>query len=92
MKTITSTENIEIKVAEDELINKEWLSFALLSKKLADKEQENQSAYKTLRVRLYNSDKGNKLNIATIAGVKCINVDSPMKTQSSSLVLTFVRS
>ena len=90
MKTIQSTENIELIVTENEILNNNWIPFSLVSKKLSDLEKTDKMGYKSLRNRLYNSCSCNKYNIDIIAGVKCINVDSPMKGEAS-LVLSFKR-
>ena len=34
MKTIQSTETVKLKVSPEELLDKKWLNFQLLSKKL----------------------------------------------------------
>ena len=35
MKTVQNIDNITVKVSKEELINEKWLTFQLLSKKLA---------------------------------------------------------
>lgn len=88
MKTVQSTESIKLKIKPDELINKEWLSFQLLSKKLADIEKSKNMQYKNLRNKMYNSQSCNKYNTAIIAGLKCISVKDPMRG-TASLELSF---
>lgn len=90
MKTIQSTQNITVKVSEDDLIEKRWIPFTILSKKLADIEKENNMGYKSLRIDLYNSSAGKKYNQKIIAGIKCIDTKEPM-TGKASLELTFER-
>ena len=46
--------------------------------------------YKSLRNKLYNSSACSKYNTAEMAGLKCIDVDNPMKA-TASLVLVFER-
>ena len=46
--------------------------------------------YKSLRNKLYNSSACSKYNTTEIAGLKCIDVDNPMKA-TASLVLVFER-
>jgi hypothetical protein len=91
MKTIASTVNLKLKVSSDELINKKWLCYTLLSKKVAEEEEKQGTGYKSFRTRLYNSCMCKKYNIETVAGIKCINVDKPMKSEPASLVIEFER-
>lgn len=92
MRTIANTEKVTLKVTDSELIKKKWLNYELLSKKLGEKEKEKGMGYKSLRNKLYNSINCNKYNMQTIAGLQCIDVDTPMKEGvSASLVLEFKR-
>lgn len=79
MRTIANTECITIAVSDEELINKKWLNLNLLSKKLRDVEREKGLSYKKLCNKLYNSVSCDKYNITVIAGLKCMDVTSPMK-------------
>lgn len=90
MKTIQSVDTITIKVTDSELIAGKWLNYQLLSKKIGEIEQKNNLGYKSLRNKLYNSTACGKYNTAEMAGLKCIDIDSPMKS-SASLVLKFER-
>ena len=90
MKTIQSVDKITIKVTDSELIAKKWLNYQLLSKKIGEIEQEKNLGYKSLRNKLYNSTACGKYNTAEMAGLKCIDIDNPMKS-SASLVLSFER-
>ena len=90
MKTIQSTEKVVIKVNDSELLDNKWLNFQLLSQKLGEEEQKRKMAYKGLRNRFYNSRACGKYDMKNIAGLPCINVDSPMKGKAS-LELEFVR-
>ena len=90
MKTIQSTEKVVIKVNDSELLDKKWLNFQLLSQKLGEEEQKRKMAYKSLRNRFYNSRACGKYDMKDIAGLPCINVESPMKGEAS-LELEFVR-
>ena len=90
MKTIQNADNITIKVSKDELIEGKWLHAQLLSKKLHEIEEDKNTSYKQLRIKMYNSLACEKYNVKEIAGLKCIDVDNPMKT-SASLVLNFER-
>ena len=49
MKTVQNIDNITVKVSKEELINEKWLTFQLLSKKLAKIEEDKSSDYKRLR-------------------------------------------
>lgn len=91
MKTIQSIETVEIVVYPEELLNDKWITFHLLSKKLGEIEEQNKMTYKQLRNRFYNSRACNKYNLETIAGMRCIDIDEPMKTNTASLVLKFKR-
>lgn len=90
MKTIQSVDTVTIKVTDNELIAKKWLNYQLLSKKVGEVEKEKNLGYKSLRNKLYNSTACGKYNTAEMAGLKCIDIDNPMKS-SASLVLKFER-
>ena len=90
MKTIQSVDTVTIKVTDNELIAKKWLNYQLLSKKIGEVEKEKNLGYKSLRNKLYNSTACGKYNTAEMAGLKCIDIDDPMKS-SASLVLKFER-
>ena len=90
MKTIQSVDTITIKVTDSELIAGKWLNYQLLSKKIGEVEKEKNLGYKSLRNKLYNSTACGKYNTAEMAGLKCINIDNPMKS-SASLVISFER-
>ena len=88
MKTVQNIDNITVKVSKEELINGKWLTFQLLSKKLAKIEEYKGMEYKKLRNKMYNSQACSKYNSETVAGMKCIDVTNPMKG-TASLTLTF---
>lgn len=90
MKTVQNIEEVKVKVAKDELIDGKWLHYQLLSKKLGDMEKAGDLGYKSLRNRLYNSTACGKYNMEMKAGLKCINIDNPMKA-TASLKLMFER-
>lgn len=90
MKTIQSVDTVTIKVMDNELIADKWLNYQLLSKKIGEVEKEKNLGYKSLRNKLYNSTACGKYNTAEMAGLKCIDIDNPMKS-SASLVLKFER-
>ena len=90
MKTIQSVDTITIKVTDSELIAGKWLNYQLLSKKIGEVEKEKNLGYKSLRNKLYNSTACGKYNTSEMAGLKCIDIDNPMKS-SASLVLKFER-
>ena len=89
MKTVASTTNLNLKVSKDEIINGKWLCYSIMSKKVAEAEIERKLPARGLRTKLYNSDQCNKYNISTIAGIKCIDITQPMKSNNASLVLSF---
>lgn len=90
MKTIQSVDTITIKVTDSELIAGKWLNYQLLSKKIGEIEKEKNLGYKSLRNKLYNSTAWGKYNTAEMVGLKCIDIDNPMKS-SASLVISFER-
>lgn len=90
MRTIQNVDKITVKVSDGELIEGKWLNYKLLSKKLGEIEKEKNLGYKSLRNNLYNSTACGKYNIKEMAGLKCIDVDDPMKS-TASLVLAFER-
>lgn len=87
MRTVANTETVKIKVTKDELLEKKWLNFILLSKKITQYETENNIKANSLRTRFYNSDFCEKYNTTELAGIKCIDADNPMKSQTASLVI-----
>lgn len=89
MRTVVSTEEVEIKVTKNDLIEGRWIPYFCLSNKIKDIENEKDLLYKKLRVRLYNSCSGNKYNMETKAGMKCIDIEKPMKVENASLILSF---
>lgn len=91
MRTVKNIETVTVKVSSDELIEGKWLHYQLLSKKLYDMEQQNGMAYKSIRNRLYNCFALGKYNTETKAGLKCIDTENPMKTNTASLILNFER-
>lgn len=90
MKTIQNVDTVTIKVTDKELIDKKWLNFLLLSKKLSEVEKSSNMGYKSLRNKFYNSSACNKYNVTEVAGLKCIDIKNPMKAKAS-LVLNFER-
>ena len=90
MKTVTNVCNIIVEVSKSELIEGKWLNFQLLSQKLGKMENDQKMAYKQLRNKFYNSMNGNKYNMTQKVGLKCIDIDNPMKA-TASLALTFRR-
>lgn len=88
MKTVQDIETVKVKLNKDEVLNNEWISFQLLSKKLGEIEQQKGMMYKHLRNRFYNSKACGKYNMSTIAGMVYINIKEPMKGKAS-LELSF---
>lgn len=93
MKTIKDTVTVEIDVKDEEIFQKNWINAVLLSEKLKQKEQEDNVPYKTLRTRFYNTLASERFNTKLIAGIKCVNIDNPMKNPElpASIVLKFKR-
>ena len=90
MRTIQNVNTVEIKIVPSELMEGKWLNLQLLSKKISDIEKEQNLGYKSLRTKLYNGWTCNKYNTQILAGLKCIDVDNPMKA-NASLVIKFIR-
>lgn len=90
MKTVASVCTITVSVSKNELIEGKWLNFRLLSQKLGKMENDQNMAYKQLRNKFYNSMNGNKYNMTEKVGLKCIDIDNPMKA-TASLALVFKR-
>jgi hypothetical protein len=93
MRPVKNTLNVQLPVSESrELINGKWAVISLVSSKLKDKENADNMEYKALRNRFYNSVQGGKYNVKMIAGVKCLDVDTPMKVGAcASLEISFRR-
>lgn len=91
MRTIANTEKITVKVKDSELIGGKWLNYSLLSRKLQEIEVKDNLKYKSLRNKLYNSINCGKYNMDFVAGLRCIDVDNPMKSATASLELAFRR-
>lgn len=92
MRTVKDVETVKVKVEDKNLIEGKYIPYNIVSKKLADVEKENNYGYKSLRNRLYNSYACNKYNVVEKAGIKCIDIEEPMKVKRASLVLSFERS
>lgn len=92
MRTVQNIETVRISVKADELIGGKWLHYQLLSKKIAGKEKDGNMGYKSLRNKLYNNTASGKFNLKEVAGLKCIDVTSPMVPGAvSSLVIEFTK-
>lgn len=90
MRTVQNVEEVTLKVTKDELIEDKWITCQLLSIKISEIEKNNNLRYKSLRSRMYNSLACGKYNVENKAGIKCVNVEEPMKG-TASLKLTFER-
>lgn len=90
MKTVQTIDKVTLQVTDNELIEGKWINYQLLSKKLGDVEKSKGMAYKALRNKLYNSINCNKYNMKEIAGLKCFDIENPIKG-TASLVLSFER-
>lgn len=88
MKPVQSTTEIKIKVSPSELLEKKYLNYQLLSQKLGEIEKNENMPYKNLRNKFYNSSNCGKYNTTDIAGIKCIDIENPMKG-TASLQLSF---
>lgn len=89
MKTVMSTEEIELPYHDYELIEGKWLNLLLVSKKISKFELDNKIVGKSYRSKFHNSAKGNKYHIEIKAGLKCIDVTNPMSTAVASLIVSF---
>ena len=88
MKTVSEVCKITLEVKDSELIEKKWLNFRLLSKKVGQLENDRNLSYKSLRNKLYNSMNCHKYNMEEKVGLKCIDITNPMKA-TASLELSF---
>lgn len=91
MNVIKDSVEITLEVREDELLEGKYLHWQLLSQKVKATENGDRLVYFNLRNRLHNSFRAGKFNMTRIAGLNCIDVDSPMSSDVSSLVLSFRR-
>lgn len=89
MKTVKFTEKITLKIGKDDILNGKYVPFTVVSAKLGKMEEAQSRVYKSLRNKLYNSRTCKKFNLTTIAGIECFDLDYPMATQDSALVLVF---
>lgn len=88
MKVIKQTMKIELEVHKDEIIKDKYIHYECVSSKLKALEEQNNTQYKALRNKFYNSSSGGKYNLATVCGLKCLDLENPMKAKAS-LELSF---
>ena len=88
MKVVKQTVKIELEVHKDEIIKDKYIHYECVSSKLKALEEQNNTQYKALRNNVYNSSFGGKYNLATVCGLKCLDLENPMKAKAS-LELSF---
>lgn len=88
MKVVKQTMKIELEVHKDEIIKDKYIHYECVSSKLKALEEQNNTQYKALRNKFYNSSSGGKYNLATVCGLKCLDLENPMKAKAS-LELSF---
>ena len=88
MKVVKDTVLVELTVKKEELLLGKYIYYENVSAKLKALEESNNAQYKSLRNKFYNSAYGNKYNIETVCGLRCLNVEDPMKAKAS-LELSF---
>lgn len=91
MRPVANTKNVTVEVTNDDVIEEKWLPFLTLTKKLSVLEKADKQPHKEYCKRFYNSNRCEKYNIRTVAGLKFIDVDEPMKEEVASLHISFVR-
>ena len=88
MKGVKQTMKIELEVHKDEIIKDKYIHYECVSSKLKALEEQNNTQYKAMRNKFYNSSFGGKYNLATVCGLKCLDLENPMKAKAS-LELSF---
>lgn len=88
MKVVKQTMKLEIEVHKDEVIKDKYVHYECVSAKLKAMEEKDNTQYKALRNKFYNSSFGGKYNIEQIYGLKCLDIKNPMKAKAS-LELSF---
>ena len=88
MKVVKDTVLVELTVKKEELLSGKYIYYENVSAKLKVLEESNNTQYKALRNKFYNSAYGNKYNIENVCGLRCLNVEDPMKAKAS-LELSF---
>ena len=88
MKVVKQTMKLELEVHKNEIINSNYIYYECVSAKLKALEEQNNTQYKAIRNKFYNSSFGGKYNLETVCGLKCLNIKNPMKAKAS-LELSF---
>lgn len=88
MKVVKQTVKIELEVHKDEIIKDKYIHYECVSSKLKALEEQKNTQYKALRNKFYNSSSCGKYNLATVCGLKCLDLEHPMKAKAS-LELSF---
>ena len=88
MKVVKQTMKIELEVHKDEIIKDKYIHYECVSSKLKALEEQNNTQYKALRNKFYNSVSSDKYNVEKFIGLDFINIEEPMKAMAS-LTLKF---
>jgi len=89
MKVVKQTMKIELEVHKDEIIKDKYIHYECVSSKLKALEEQNNTQYKAPEkqgstILLL----AGKYNLATVCGLKCLDLENPMKAKAS-LELSF---
>lgn len=91
MRVVTNTVDVIVKISDEDLLEKRWIPYNVLSKKIA--ELEKTVGGQSYKVRFYNSLAGGKYNTKTIAHIKCVDtVKTMVENKVSALNIIFERS
>ena len=83
MNIVKHTEKVSLKVKRSALLEDKYLYITKLSAMLKALEDADNLKFKQLRNKFYNSSYGNKYNFKEVCGLKCIDVENPMKGKAS---------
>ena len=90
MKTIKETVKVNIEITKEDIIFGHYIFYDHLSSKLRDLEAVQGIVGKDLRNKFYNSYSSNKYNVERLHGLRCIDINKPMKDGvKASLELVF---
>lgn len=83
MRVVKQTVQVELEVSRNELIDGQYVHYECVSAKLKALEEKNNTQYKALRNKFYNSVASGKYNIICIYGLRCIDIKNPMRAKAS---------
>lgn len=90
MKTIKETVKVELNVPKSLLFDNRYVYTEKVSALLGELENKEAMTYKALRIKFYNSMRGEKYNVKVICGMRFIDAVEPMVAgKKASLELSF---